>query len=368
MHKYKWDLNEIRNNIIILDNIKKNISDEYVLEVISEIITVYSNMLKIYSKKTFKTFDDEIIGDNSLEEIIFDTASFYEEKNLPILDAVLNSYYTLKDSNVNVDVEVPYIKNNNDDIVEFTEDFIKKMTTPKIYDKYKEIMSNHTMLNIKYLKENNNYAGVTLFDSILNKRYISVNRNNTLLDLIILPHEMFHNIFNDDNDETLNSYNCYYLTEVEGCLANILFAEYYKNNYSFYENFFYDYYNAVLRTEIDQLVIRNSLLDAAKTSKKIRLNKLNKHLSLYEIPQFSKEKELARYVSIPQDINIKYSISQLAAIDLFYIYKEDKELAFYLLKNIRYFKHEDDIMSLLRRNHITFMDDEYTNLKKYLKK
>ena len=69
----------------------------------------------------------------------------------------------------------------------------------------------------------------------------------------------------------------------------------------------------------------------------------------------------------PLEVNLKYSLGYLVAIDLYYIYKRDPELAFYLLKNLKFIKQENDIASMLRRNHITFMDDGYENLKKYIK-
>ena len=65
---------------------------------------------------------------------------------------------------------------------------------------------------------------------------------------------------------------------------------------------------------------------------------------------------------------IGYNLSNLIAIDLFYIYKKDPEFALYLLSNIRSYRTDDNILSILRRNNLTFMDDNLSNFKKYIKK
>lgn len=65
---------------------------------------------------------------------------------------------------------------------------------------------------------------------------------------------------------------------------------------------------------------------------------------------------------------IGYNLSDLIAIDLFYIYKKDPEFALYLLSNIRSYRTDDNILSILRRNNLTFMDDNLSNFKKYIKK
>ena len=98
------------------------------------------------------------------------------------------------------------------------------------------------------------------------------------------------------------------------------------------------------------------------------MNKLNKQLNYFQIDTINEEADIIDYLTTPLDVNIKYALSYLVAIDLYYIYLKDPEFAFYLLKNIRFIKQENDLFSLFRRNHITFMDDNYLNFKKYVKK
>ena len=119
---------------------------------------------------------------------------------------------------------------------------------------------------------------------------------------------------------------------------------------------------------MDDLAIRNQLLDSIKNNKTIRLNKMNKFMCYYNINKFEKTEEINEYLETPQEIIMKYALSYLTALDLYYIYLNDRDFAFYLLKNIKFVKEEDDIINLLRRNHITFMDDGYENYKKYVKK
>lgn len=98
------------------------------------------------------------------------------------------------------------------------------------------------------------------------------------------------------------------------------------------------------------------------------MHKFNKSLEYWGLVPFVDKEEILDYLVDPLDINIKYILGYLIGIDLYYIYEKDPEFAFYLLKNTRYMKCEDDVIGLLRRNHITFMDDEFENLKKYIKK
>ena len=62
----------------------------------------------------------------------------------------------------------------------------------------------------------------------------------------------------------------------------------------------------------------------------------------------------------------RYAFSYLTSLDLEMIYNQDREYAFYLLKNIRKNKTEN-IFGNLRENQITFMDDGYNNWKKKIK-
>ena len=369
MNKYKWDFKEIRdsrNKLIEMYN-KASIEDK---PEIKQMIELYGNMLMYAREKeeNSKVFDDIFQGLSTMD-LITEVSWSYIEKNLEILDTILKAYTTVNENFIAVADEDPKVICTNDEIINITKDFFKKMTPSYIYEEFlEELNNNKNFLNISYSKKNGEYGGVTIFDAILNKKYVSVSRNNCLFDIVTLPHEMFHYLFNDTNVGILGCHNTYYLTEVEGSFANILFGEYFKENSTYNNLYFIRRFLNSFQGEMDDLAVRNQLLDSIKNNNKIRLNKLNKFMHYYNINKFEKTEDINKYLETPQEIVMKYTLSYLTALDLYYIYLKDREFAFYLLKNIRFVKEDDDIIGVLRRNHITFMDDDYENYKKYTKK
>lgn len=368
MKKYKWDLKELRLNREKLYYAYEEMKDVEKKETLLSFIELYDDMINMATNKTMEPMSD-LQTDSSIINLLHNAAEFYTIDNLSTLNVLIESFPVI------AEYAPEYVNDNiriaatNDEVVDICRDFFVKMTPKDILKKYDDAFKeNNNFLNIMYSKDSSDYSGVTLFDYTLQKKYVAVSRSNKLLDLVILPHEMFHYLFSDCNVCFSLDHNSHYLAEVEGGFANILFSEYYMNNAKENNDFFRKYYLNSYQSQIEDLTIRNALFDSIKKNNGIRMHKLNKFMSYYNMLPFDNENEIIEYLEVPQDVNIKYAISFLAALDLYYIYKKDPDFAFYLLKNIRYHVTEDNIMSLLRRNHITFMDDDYTNLKKYLKK
>ena len=369
MNKYKWDLQELRVNKAMLEHAYNEVKDLENSSDILENIDGYQNMIMMAKKNSCLNSFDDSYNDISFNTLIDLLLYSYSKKNLPYLDILLQSFLVVNKMDFNDDLNNYWIDADNNEIINFTYDFFKEMTTPKMTSEFLEVINKKNIININYSKDKaSDYAGVTIFDRFLNKKYISVNRSNHLTDLSILPHEMFHYIFNDVSNTINGSYNSYYLTEVEGALANILFGEYFIKKASDDKYFFKDYYKLNYVNQVSDLVIRNGLLDALDKRKKVRFNKLNKYVEYYDIDKFKDENDLIPYLIYPEESIIKYALSYLVAVDLLEIYKKDREKAFYHLKNICFNKRTDSILTLLRFNEITFMDDGYYNLKKYIKK
>ena len=369
MNKYKWNFKELRDNRNQLVAIYNAASEEEKMNILP-IIEIYNNMLIFARKKkeNNEIFDDKFQGLSTMD-LIYEVRHSYIEKNLSILDTLLQAYTTVNENYIDDDNLDKKMICDNNQIINITKDYFKKMTPDDINKQFlNEINTNNNFLNFNYAKDYGDYGGVTIFDPILNKKYVSVSRANYLFDLVTLPHEMFHYLFNDTNVSAFGNYNTYYLTEVEGSFSNILFSEYFKENSEYKKLFFIKRFINNFQGEMDDLAIRNQLLDSIKNNKTIRLNKMNKFMCYYNINKFEKTEEINEYLETPQEIIMKYALSYLTALDLYYIYLNDRDFAFYLLKNIKFVKEEDDIINLLRRNHITFMDDGYENYKKYVKK
>lgn len=370
MSKYKWDLNELRLNKALLEYTHTQLSKDINCDDLLELISGYSDMIMLAKKnKDFSSFNDTY-QDIDLARLIDYLIYSYNEKNIKYIDLLLQTFLIINDTNFNCDIRNYNLAASNDELVNLCVDFFVKMTTPTLASKFCGVLGNKNIINISYSKNDSDsdYAGVTIFDRFLDKKYVQISRSNRLHDLSTLPHEMFHYLFNDSISGTTSNYNSYYLTEVEGAMANILFSEYFVEN-AYDDNYFFkDYYKLAYVNQITDLVIRNGLIGSLDDKKKLKLNKLNKYLSYYDIDTFNTKEEIIPYLVMPEEVTIKYALSYLCAIDLYEMYKEDREKAFYHLKNICFNKRCDDIITLLRNNNITFMDDGYKNLDKYLKK
>lgn len=368
--KYKWDLNELRNNQKTLENLYNSVEDDLKKQEILAFINLYKSMIDLVIKKEKKEnylLNDDI-EETNIKDLIENQIYEYQTTDISLLNSIIQSYIPFKSVHpIDFELrEIPVIT-TNEEIITITKDFFHKMTPPYIEKNFLSIL-NSKGIHFDYSKENNGYSGITLLDTILKNKYIYILRNNLLIDLVTLPHESFHNIMLDYKHDIATNFNTYYTFEIEGGFANILFGDYFYKNAIQHKNFFNEYFVEIFNSNLTSIVVRNSFLESVTEKNHFRLNKFNKMISTYGIETFSEESEILDFMITPLDIDMKYSLAFLTAIDLYYIYQKDPDLAFYLLKNIRYITHENDVLGLLRRNHITFMDDDYKNLKQYIKK
>lgn len=365
--RYKWDLEKLRYRRKILEEIARHTEDENVKYNAFEQANIYTEMLKTARKKSTSMDNlDSTFQDLNINELLEEVMKSYSPHNLPFINILLQSFFTINNYNHTREEDNICVATNQE-LVNITRDFFEKKTPNYIVKKFDNILAEGDIINIAYSKSNSIYPGYTLYDYFLNKKYIFVGRSNKLYDLCILPHEAFHYIFRDRDVGLVGMYDTYYLTEIEGMFANILFGEYFKENTSPNNEYFNDYNLHLFKDNIDDLVTRNTILDSLKGDKKIRLSKINKYLGYFEVLPFKTEEELIPYLTMPEEDVIKYALSYLAALDLYYIYKKDPEEAFYSLSCITYIKQTNDIFTLLKNNGITFMNDNYANLKKYIK-
>ena len=371
MAKYQWDLNELRNNIKTLQHYYSTETNEDNRKMFLNYMEMYKIMIMMVTKN--KNDNNEILNDNlecaDIDSLIDEQVLSYQDNDLNIINILLQSYLPFRDVYIpNYSLtNIPLIATNQD-LIDVTNDFFKKMLPSNLAKEFEKGIIDNNSIQFSYVKRNDSYSGVTLFDSVLKNKYIYVSRTNMLIDLVTLSHEAFHYFLNDFDVHLITNYNMYYTTEIEGGFANILFGDYFYNNAVDNRNYFNQFFLEVYHDGISQLVVRNCFLDAIKENKKLRMNKFNKTLGIFDLIPFNNEQEVLEYFTDPLEINIKYTLGYLVAIDLYYIYQKDPELAFYLLKNIRFIKQENDMINILRRNHITFMDDGYENFKKYIKK
>lgn len=359
--QYNWDIIEIQNDI---NKLKLMIGKTDNDELVSDYINLCYQMIDCVSKNEYIEDENDELNINDLVQMFFQEM---EEKDCKLADILIDSYHVVKDFKCNnFDTEIDC---SDDTLVKKTDDFLKKYTNQTIYDQYLELKrKNPNYLHItKCANSESSTHGLTFINSLLKRKNIILFRDNTFVDLVTLPHEIFHAVFNDYDSYKAMENQCYYSTEIEGSFANLLACEYYRKDYPDIARDIDKYFLNNYKGLLIQLIVGFSYLNSCNDKNKFRINKFNKLLSTFGINKLNDEL-LRYYLTDSGSQIINYGISYLASIDLLNIYKNDKELAFYLLKNIRFIKQEDNILNILRRNHITFMDDGYENLKKYVKK
>ena len=384
MTRYRWDLErlrKIRNTLIettkMVDSKKK---DE-----LEPIINMYNQMIRLNSKNIdifAENIDFEF--DINWEDFIKEAKNFHTPANLDFINLVTNTYHIIKNAyNIESDINCA-IAISNDELIDITEDFFKKSVDTNTYQDFKNVMQNDKVnhfLNIRYSKYHYPRDCETLFDNYLKNQYILLTRNNTLTDLVSLPHELFHFIFNDTSFTESIDYNMRFLNEIEGLLANLLFAKYYKENaneifvdsYNGNEayddsNFFINRFLGIYKSNIENLIIKSEMLKSTNKKDKINHHKFNSNIKKHDILNPKEDYILLlMYLSSSEEVALTYSLSHLVALDLYYQILKDKEKGFYNLRRLKDNYQVNDIINYLRFRDITFMDDDYANLKKYTK-
>lgn len=361
MRKYEWDIYELRNNIKILEDMLVKANTKKEKEEIKKSITWFNYLIVLaYSKEKTSTYNDEKV---SFEDIINDFMDNYGNTQKKLASLILDTYPIVKDFEPQYNIDYT-IHMNNDELLNFTTDFFHTMTDLNTIKQYDYFFNNNLdSLHINSSKNQTSDAyGQYFFNSVLRKKYTYIQRNNTLLDGFILPHELFHYLFN--NFDVSNN-NLYYTTELEGSFANLLVAEY-LSNYPDEKKFLNTYFLDDYLVNITSLLFGYSVIDNIKDND-FNIDSFSEKMKEYGFNQKFSYSEIVNYLVEDADINITYSLSFLGALDLLKIYKKDKEKAFYILRKIRNQKRNCDIIKLFRNNGFTFMDDNYGNLKRYVK-
>ena len=359
--RYNWNIYEIRNNIKSLEELVKNGQND---ELILEHIKLYHMMLNCVTKGEDEELDNSEISIKELNEYFFENIA---RKDCRLASLLIDSYDIIENYTGD-NLATPLIC-SNDTLIRNTEYFLREYTNGYIYGKYLKLrQENPDFLHITKLKNTNNPCrGLTFNDSIFRKKKIILFRDNTFMDLVSLPHELFHAIFNDYDCDKRISYQSYYASEIEGSFANLLATEFYRESLPDISKECEEHFLLEYKQQLMELIVNFSYLSSRNDSNNLRKNKFNKMLRYYKL-KINSEETLKSYMNATCEEIINYALSYLASIDLLEIYKKDKEFALYLLKNICYIQQDDDVLGILRRNHITFMDDNYKNFRGYVKK
>lgn len=364
--KYNWNIHEIRNNIVTLNNMLKFEKEEEKRETILCQIETYKTMLNITVSKKYNGLESDVKKLTVFETVKSFFEGFEPEKEEDIYELVADSYPIIRDFSCD-NITISTVICDNETLLYNTDIFLSKYLPSELYQRFLKFKKeNPDYLHIQKDCGLNAYHGITFTDYVLLKKYVLALRNNTIQDLVTLPHEIFHTIFNDYNEETFFN-SLYYTHEIEGSFANFLVTDFYLKEMPDFGRelmayFLYDY-----QENIKSLLYGIYYLASLTEKFHFRENKFHKLIASYQLPNITSEEQLKLCLSSNYAETINYSLAYLAGLDLYKIYINDPELAIYLLQNIRYAKEEQNVIQLLRRNHITFMNDGYQNLKDHVK-
>ena len=385
MNKYTWDFYEIRDNYNKLLNKLNKCKDKEEYEFLEESINTYKKLLYVNSKR--KTNKEDIIIGKDLpifyDDFIKKVASFYEGNNPDYIDLLTGCYPIIK-KNYNEELDINYsIAFNNDELMEIVLDFFNKMTPKDFYLKVKKLLeTNKTFLNITYSKTYGYQDNVTIFSKELKKKYSLITRHNDLIDIMSIPHEITHYLLNDyDFYEYLKS-DSKFLLEVDGCLINLLVSEYYKkysqtlftNSYDLDGKpvddslFFKHKMLGDIKEFTERFIIKNEFLLSLDDDMKLDNDTFYKRTKRFNlINPYEDYLETIEYLCSNEIDDLKYGLDYLIAMDLYTECLKDPEKAFNDLINIKKKKRIKNLIPYLENNNITFMNDNYKNLKKYIK-
>ena len=368
MEKFRWNYKELLDNIKKLEELSK--IDNNNKELITGFLENYKKMLMLINNKNINkvsfniySFDEDKI---TVNDIIESAKSYYNQELLPLIAPLFECYDIIKNESIKRRLSNYRIKLSNKDLIGFTTTFFKTETPNQIFYKYISAFNNK-FININYINNLEPIRGFTLFDPFLEKKYVSITRNNTRLDLGVIPHEMFHYIINEYDSGIKNNEICDLLSEVDGCFADILYANFHLNHAIHNKDFFKNHTIYSLDYIVGIIAIRTLLINSLDENNRVNKEVFNRKLIENNAKVEIDEEDYLLFFRDTGDYLIRYGIGYLAGLDIFYNYQEDRNKALEALINIRNCRETEDVIKLFRDNGITFMDDGYKNLKKYLK-
>jgi len=298
---YNWDKKNINNLIKQLKNIKPlNIEIEKEIDVLRTLkhSTYYSILDSIF----------EYQNNIDIENEEYDYLKKYDY----LIELIIKNYHNKREKEV-IFNEIPSKK---EDILLFTRDNLYNMDN-NIGELVEPYIFNKKYINYK----NNNFNYVTHI-SYLNKFFISLNKQDNICDFFYPTHEYLHLYTLILNPKFLKNIE----TEFFSILGELITAYELKNNNMYYTdvvNYEMDNYN-------DIIIISK---DIQKRLEVIKNNLINKYKYFKTKYNINKESFKDIYES---SLKYDYSnlISYMIALELFEIYKKDKEKCIYISNSL----------------------------------
>ena len=307
-----------------------------------------------YLKSLEQTKDvkDEI---NILLEKIYSPISFNDRKKYDkikhykdVLDIIINKYDNKSIKNIEYDKFII----SNKDLLEFSLNLLNNINS-KWYKELICILNNKTYFMFNKSKD---YFGTTYYSKHLNKYYIEINKFNCISDLFTPIHEFMHVYWSYKNINTFYSLESEFLSSLIEMITN----------YELNKNLFFD--KEIIKPQLDTLDMIYGFINSLK----IRFEILNNNLvSKDNIYNYLNKKYLINKDSMYDlfsstlDELVCVIISYFIAIELFYIYLDDKDYCFHICDNL--IRSNESFRDNLDKYNINLTKNS-DNYIKYLKK
>lgn len=322
MNKYRWNIKDIRNQMN-MDLKNPNILNNQ--DLLSSTKAFYETLFSAYdinrTVSCYTDYDDESY-EYKFPNLNSDALVLLKNKlgKINNIDVIDTNYYKLA------------IKLSNDDIISIAEEIIAQIPSKEILNEFKKLFYSSNQTNIVFNKYNiNPIHGICTVDFNNNIPYIAIFRNNSVIDILCIIHEFFHSYIRKYENSNFNKSPSNIYCESEGYFANFI------TDYLSKKIFKEDLFSQTIYCDFNNFVV---------TAKTIMSNYID-------------DNEKGELVSD--------AFSYLVGLDLFSIYEKDPEKALFYLKKISSLTG-NNIEKELLNNEMTFINDEFKNIKRIMKK
>ncbi len=210
--------------------------------------------------------------------------------------------------------------------------------------------------------------GTCYMDTLLPHPFAIIYRNQTILEFNTLGHELGH-LYKEQFLTTQKEENPYFL-ELEGYFIELIMND-------FAQSYGYSKEDTLKEIQNRLHIVNNFIQDlnvqyyASKFAKYkpyyLSIPKLKKELEKQNIPIFINKSNVIGYIDSELDESIMMIHSFFGALDLYNLYRQDPEKAFYLLKR-SFTLPTQPLQAYLKNIDATYHQDDYTNLKQFVKR
>ena len=316
-----WTSKDLREDLKELKRMYRQENDnDRKEEILSAIHTVMFNICDIeMGEGSYADISDSMLLFSSVPKFTMYYPKIYEFLNL-----LNRTDYDVLD-NVQYETDKEEIK--KEDLFNMLRDFYKSVGK-EVFGYYEQLDKvRDKMVNLEY--EMDATEGLTYNVPVLNKRYIAVGSFGDRRDtLSTLTHEYGHSIATIINPKRYS--NDDFFIEIESLFFELIGLDYY---YSInHDNFYAD----CMRDKITTYYWNANNVTAMKRVSDKTFENMEGELSSKKLcKRYLREEGFdTKQLTIDVDDKMKYLFSYIVAVELFETYKEDKDLAIHLLKQI----------------------------------